>query len=150
MSHVRKQIRDALKARLTGLTTTGANVETTRIHSFVEEDAALPGLVIFPDVEEILEPSEDLEIGSQHRILNIIVQGYEQAVSDMEDTLDLIAEEVETAVFTDQFFGGLVHSTDLVGTEIDIMPGASAPLGVVTLSFRLSYMTREGAPGTSI
>lgn len=152
MAHVRKQIRDALKTKLTGLTTTGANVETGRIHSFVEEHATLPGLVIFLDEEEVTEPSEETEIGTQERAVFAYVQGYEQAKSGMENTLDLMAEEVEVAFLsgTHRYLGGLVHNADLVTTEIDMVPGASQPLGVVTMRFKIVYFTREGAPGTAL
>lgn len=151
MAHVRQQIREAIAARLTGLTTTGANVFTSRVNPFLEEGAQLPGLAIFTGDEEIIEPDETTEIGTQHRMLETYVQGYAQALTaDLEDTLDNIASEVEVAMFSDAFLGNLLIANELANTVIDIEPGATKPVGVVTLIFRMAYYTREGTPETAL
>ena len=51
MSHVRKQIRDAVVTALTGLSTTGSRVYKSRIYPL--ETGKLPGLAIYTKSEEI-------------------------------------------------------------------------------------------------
>lgn len=151
MAHVKEQIRKSFVTRLTGLTTTGANVESNRVHPFLAEDATLPGLVIYTSEEEILEPDEGIEIGTQHRILQVIVEGYVDGLKPtLEDILDDITKEVEVAVFTDPFFSNLAMACDLIAVNTDIIPGAAKPVGMVENIFRVQYMTREGAPETSL
>lgn len=150
MSHVRTQIKTALKTRLTGLTTTGAKIESSRVHPFLEEDAPLPALVVFMGDEEIGD-SEEAELGTQERIVDAIVVGFAQAtVASLETTLDTIAAEVETAIYSDQFFNNLAKSTELISTTINIEPGANKPIGTIELIFRIEYFTREGAPEVAI
>ena len=89
MAHVRKQIRDALAALLTGLATTGGNVFTHALYPL--EAAGLPGLNIATPSETI----EDASRTTQGRELTATVEGYASAVGQMADTLDTIAAEVE-------------------------------------------------------
>jgi hypothetical protein len=144
MAHVRQQIRDALAALLTGLTTTGANVFTHGLYPF--DAAGLPGL-------NIATPSENLEDaarGTQGRELTATVEGYASAAGQMADVLDTIAAEVETQVQTDPTLGGLCHQLQLTGTELELSGEAHQPVGMLTLTFTTYYQTAPGAPETSI
>ncbi len=145
MSHVRKQIRDAVKTVLTGLTTTGTNVFSSRIHPFFSDGAELPGLCLYTSTEEV-ENSEDDLSHIQTRSVLVVVEGYEVATGAIEDTLDTIAAEVETALMADQFLNKLSHGIDLVGTEIEITGEAEKPVGVIVMIYRVYYLTDEGAP----
>lgn len=148
MPHVRKQIRDAITTALTGLTTTGANVFSGRVHPFHNEGAELPGLCVYTTSEEILNEAEDSLSHIQSRGCLFVIEGYCSAASTdtVEDTLDLISSEVEAAMFTDQFFGGLAHGVDLVGTDTDINAEGNDPLGVIMMVFKIIYLTGEGLP----
>src|SRR5574343_361509 len=94
-NHVHKQIRDAVKTALTGLATTGSRVWANRLQ--VMQDADLPGLRIYADDET----SADLSMhapGISERQLTLVVEAVVKAVSGLDDTLDQIAKEVETAL----------------------------------------------------
>ena len=119
MSHVRKQIRDRAKVLLTGLTTTAARVTANRINPYLSEGAELPGLAIYAMSEEIVNDPDNVS-GEQERNLELVVAGVAAATSSLDDTLDLIAAEVETAIFADQYFNGLSFGTDLDSTEIEL------------------------------
>jgi hypothetical protein len=148
MAHVRKQIRDAVVTRLTGLTTTAANVTASRVHPYLQEDAPLPALAIYTTEEQSY--SDEIEMGSQRRELILVVEGYAQATSAVEDTLDTIASEVETAIYTDQSFSGLVLDTTLDSSNVEMSDEAGHLVGTITINFRLAYMTREGSPETAL
>ena len=152
MPHVRKQIRDAITTALTGLTTTGTNVFSGRVHPFHNEGAQLPGLCIYTTSEEVLNEDEDALSHIQQRGCLYVVEGYASAASpdSLEDTLDLISSQVEAAMFADQFFGGIAHGVDLVGTDIDINGEGNDPLGVIMMVFKIIYLTGEGSPDSPL
>ena len=150
MSHVRQQIRDRAETVLTGLTTTGDNVFASRIYPFQEDDTDLPGLCIYTESEEVRNDDEDTVSGVQVRSMLLVVEGYSILTTGLDDKLDTIAAEVETAIFADQYFNSLAHGTDLVGIETDISADAEKPVGVVRLIFRVYYLTTEGAPETAL
>ena len=145
---MRQQIREAFKARLTGLTTTGANVVTSKLHPYLQEDADLPGLAIWTDIETIRANEEDTEQGTQHRTLSVVVEGVagKTATKSVDDILDDIAEEVETAIYTDPLFNRLIIDCVLEQTESDLSGETKINVGIITMTFRVEYLTREGSP----
>lgn len=150
MSHVRKQIRDRAKTVLTGLTTAGTNVFDSRIHPFLHDGAELPGLCLYTSTEEIENSDEDTISHVQTRSLLLVIEGYVAATSAIDDTLDTISAEVETALFADQFLNGLAHGIDLVGSDKELTDGAEQLVGIITMIYRVYYLTYEGAPETAL
>lgn len=147
--HVRQQIREAAATALTGLVTTGTNVKQSRVYPL--QDADLPGLRIFTTEEES-EPAT-LGRGSSRgfeRNLNLMVEGVTKATANLDDTLDLIAKEVEVALAADVTLGGKCRDLWLSGTEIDLGGDGEKPLGIIKMTFRVDYFTTQGAPDVSI
>lgn len=142
MSHARETIRDAVVTAVTGLTTTGTRVYPSRVYPF--DDDNLPGLLVFTSYEEIDEEEGKLA-QLQFRNQTVIVEGYDKLSAGLDDKLDDIAEEVETAMFAVGF-----NTIDLLSTETDFEDGIEQPVGKITLTFRLQYLTAEGAPGTAL
>jgi len=151
MTHVREQIRTRAVSVLTGLATTGANVFPSRVHPFHKDGTELPGLAVYTMSEEIENEEGDALSHIQNRSVLLTVEGYvsTQDPEALEKLLDDIAEEVETAIFADQFFTGLAIGTDLMGTESGLSEEAEKPVGVIILIFRVIYLTNEGEPGTA-
>ena len=147
MSHARQQIRDKVVSLVTGLTTTGANVFASRVYPL--QDGELPGLCVFTRAEEVDEEQGKVE-RLQHRGVFISVVGYDKLIAGLDDNLDTIAAEVETAVFADRFMSGLIVSLDLVSTDIEIDTESEKPVGEITLTFLAQYLTQEAAPETAI
>lgn len=147
MTHARKQIRDAIVSALTGLVTTGANVFPSRITPVSENK--LPALLIYTSEEA----SEPLSMGDPRkfgRTVVVEVQGIVQAGEDCDDKLDLVASEVEVAMYADPEFGGLVEDTRLVSTDMDFTDKAKIHLGRITLKYEIDYNTVEGSPDTAV
>lgn len=146
MAHVRKQIRDALETLLTGLTTTGSNVEANRVYE-VQSDK-LPALNIIVGEEDI---SRDTQGGTLQRFAVVVVECYAAATTGLDDTLDQIVAEVETAVGSDPLLGGLLnHPMDITGLEPDLDGEATANAGILSLEFSAGYRTARTNPETSI
>ena len=118
MSHVRQQIREAFGTACSGLSTTGTNVFQTRVYPL--ETGALPGLCIYTTSESISDVVG--EIGGAARLvsraLSVRVEGYARAASNLDDTLDTISAEVETAVANSSTIDGLITDMELSSTDV--------------------------------
>ena len=86
MAHARTQIRNAVVAALTGLSTTGARVHASRMRP----TDALPALLITTDAEVIEQGAQR----RQMRTMDIVVRGLAKGGDGVDDTLDQIALEV--------------------------------------------------------
>ena len=147
MAHVRKTIREYFGTQLTGLTTTGANAFESRVYPM--QSAKLPAILIYTTTES----SEEQAFSSkrvQNRLLSVEVQGFVRAISNFDDTLDLIAKEVEVAILDDPTLGGLAINTELTSTQADYSGEGEQPVGTIRLTFDVQYRTETGQPETAI
>ena len=146
MAHVRKQIRDNIVTTITGLATTGSNVYRTRVYPLA--DAKLPGLAVFTDSEEI-EPSTITPPRTQMRTLTVRIEAFVKGVSNFDDQLDTISEEVEEALAAVITRGGLAQDTRNIGFEADFSGEGDQPVGVGRISVSVDYVTIENDVGTA-
>ena len=147
MSHVRQQIREYFETQLTGLTTTGANVYASRVYQL--SGAKLPALLIYTQSESVSEVSFS-QRKVQERMLEVVVEGYVRAVSNFDDTIDLIAKEVEVAVLDSTDLGGLAINTELSSVDSDYSGEAEQPVATIRMTFDVQYRTETGQPETAI
>ena len=109
-NHLRRQIRERVATILTGLSSTGNNVFQS--HECPLENDDLPSLCIYTRYEEI-------EIGVTgdprvyHSTMILIVDGYAQTFSNLDDQLDQIGIEVQVAMTEDIDTNNLVKDTYL-------------------------------------
>tara|TARA_Y100000114_G_scaffold100147_1_gene93328 strand:- start:3758 stop:4201 length:444 start_codon:yes stop_codon:yes gene_type:complete len=147
VAHVRKLIRDNITSTLTGLTTTGSNVFQTRFYPIAE--AKLPALAIYTK-------SEDTEYGTlktprtQIRTLDVTVEAYVAGNTNVDNTLDTIAVEVEEALFTDLTRGGNAKETRINSFEADFSGDGENPVGVGRFSVEVIYVTLENDVETAV
>jgi len=144
--HARQQIREAIATLVTGLSTTGATVYQSRVYPI----DTLPSLSVYSLNEEVEDTQQN---GAQTRVLTVVIEGRVKAVSNYDDTLDTIAEEVETAIMADQFLSALsadVKLTELQETTIELYEDLEKPCGVVSLRFHVLYRVNESDPSTLI
>lgn len=145
-NHLRRQIREAAAARVTGLGTTASRVFQMRIYPL--QAAELPGLLVFTNDET----AQRMTLGAPsilERRLELVIEGFAKATSNLDDTLDGIAKEVEVAIAGDHGLGGLAKSTTLRSTAVQMVE-ADQPLGMVRLVFEVVYMARENAPDVAL
>lgn len=139
MSHVRRQIREAVATAVTGLSTTSTRVFQSRVYPL--RDADLPCLLVSTESEEI----EPATIGSiVQRAMEIHVKAVAKANVNLDDTLDQIALEVETAM------AGAIPLAHLSKIDVDMDDALEKPTGVLTLTYRITVFTAAGNPGTLI
>lgn len=146
-NHVRQQIREAAAALLTGLASTGPRVFQSRVYPLHESD--LPALRIYA-TEESAEAATIHNPKLLSRALTLVVECCARAETDLDDTLDTMAKEVETALGNAPTLSGTARDCTLTGTEIDMQGEGDAPLGVARLSFAVLYNTAANAPDTLV
>ncbi len=147
MTHVRTQIRERIVTNVTGLTTTGSNVFESRV--FNVQQSELPALLIYAKSEDTERDASRSSQGLNRNLL-VILEGYAKGTASLDNDLDSIAEQVETALANDQTLNSLAKDCFLVSTEIDFNGEGDVPIGVIRLTFQVLYRTTTVAPGTAI
>ena len=128
---------------ITGLTTTGTRVFQSRVYP----TDTFPCLSVYT----LRESSEQSSIGHNvDRTLELVVEGRAKANSDLDDTLDTIADEVETALFATPDLGVGIKYLALSDTEIELTDDLEKPAGIVRLSFNVMYRVSRTAPDVLI
>ena len=144
MAHQRKTIRDAVITSLTGLSTTGSRVFNSRVYP--NEESKLTCLNVFT----LSEAVELDSVKSTIRSLELVVEGFASANSNIENTLDTIATEVEEALGSDTSLSNTCQSHNITNTEITLANEGSLPIGVVRLVFNVIYRTTQADVETQI
>ena len=151
MSHVREQIRDAVVNAVTYLDLTARRVFRTRVYPMDSE--SLPGICVYTQSETSSPATIGglTSVSTYLRVMLVNIEVYAKASVDLDNTLDDIAVEIETAMATDATLDGLVEDTVLSGTEIDIMGGDSEqPVGVMRLTYNVTYRTTLADPSAAL
>lgn len=99
MTHKAETILDAVVTAVTGLATTGANVERGRAFAV----SAVPSLSVFMGEDQV---DHELSIGQYDRILEVIVEAHVATIGDVEQDLNQIRAEVLAALRADHTLGG--------------------------------------------
>ena len=142
-NHLRRQIRERVATDLTGLTTTGSRVFQTRIFNL--EKSKLPCLLIYSE-EEVAEISAMGNPRTVSRNLSLVVEGYAKATSNLDDTLDQISKEVETAMAGDIKINNLATDSNLQDVSISYSGEGSKPIGVIRFVYLINYRNPENTP----
>lgn len=147
MAHIRKSIRDNVVTTLTGLATTGANVYRTRYYPIAQ--GKLPGLAIYTQTENV-ESATMTRPRTKMRELEVVIEGYAVGITNLDNTLDQISLEVEEAMVTDVTRNGLAKDTELSSVEVEYSGDAEKPVGVVKMTFMVTYATIENDAETAV
>lgn len=146
-NHLRRQIRERVATMLTGLSTTGSNVFQSHVYPL--ENADLPALCIYTQDEEI-------EVGAMgdprvcHSTMTLIVDGYAQTSSNLDDQLDQIGKEVQVAMAGDIDINNLVKDSYLSSVDISYSGEGTSPIGIIRHNYSVLYRYAENAPDSSL
>lgn len=145
--HARRQVREAAVADLTGLATTGSNVFTSRVSPLSESE--MPGMYVM-----LRDERADIEgqaLGKVARTGNLVIEAWAQGGEGLEDTLDGIAAEVETAIYgaTPQL-SGVLQNIGAPTTQVDLPASDdnSRRTGIIRILFPVVYRTALSDPTT--
>jgi hypothetical protein len=147
MTHARDQIRDAVLAAVTGLTTTKKNAFASRVHPVNDND--LPCVLVFTR-EETSEPITMAQPRTMQSTLTVMVEGYVKLTNGYDDKLDKISVEVTKAIYNSTSLRAVVRDIFLSNTAITLIGDVEKPVAVVSMSFTAEYQTKENDPETLV
>lgn len=137
MAHQRQDIRHAVQAQLVGKTAAGSNV--ARMKRTPWKSNQLPGISVYT-LEETVDQARTLP-RELDRTLQLKIEGALVLTDDIDDALDALALEIETAVHEDPTFSEAAADSYLAATDIVIDATAEQPVGSVVLTYRVRYYT---------
>lgn len=143
MSHIRKQIRDAIKPALTGLALTGSRVYVNRVAPVAAVDT--PCLVIQTPDEEL---SNLRLLGPLHyqRTLTITIDAYVSGAT-LDDQLDAVCAQIEPAIANAGALTGLIdYPLTLESVRFEFEDQASPPVAVARMRFTAQTATLAATP----
>ena len=145
MAHVREGIRKAIVTAVTGLTTTSTRVFSGITYDLADKD--LPALIVEVAYDPETVSEEQDEMGPDEiRALPVRITGRAKTKTTILDTLDDIAEQVETAVTGNAPLAALVVDMRLESTQVELSEGAELPVGSVTMEWVAHYLVDRTAP----
>lgn len=143
-THDRQLIREAAKTALLGpdaptthVTSAGARVYETRMVPWRRLE--LPAIAVY-SLEESVE-ANDSAPRELTRTLQLEIVGAVEAGTNVDDALDALALEIETAMNADETLGGTCGDSLLVATEMGVDPDANKPIGMIKLTYEVTYYT---------
>lgn len=141
--HVIKQLRDAVITRVTGLATTGTRVHSYRVNP-LESIGDLPALIVRTVSDEAVESTVHSP-AQYERIVDVTVMAYAAANADLDDTLDVIRKEVETALGNPLLLGGVAIDVQYRGSDFDLTDGERAA-GELQMRFQATIFNVANTP----
>lgn len=142
--HVRRQIREAIATAVTGLAATGARVYQSRVYPV--ESGSLPCLLVYSN-NEASEPATIHPTRLIERTLTVELVAVAKATSDLDDTLDEICKQIETALAMPVAgLATLAKEIHLQETAYELAGTAEKPTGTARLTYAVAYFTAENAP----
>tara|TARA_B100000780_G_scaffold7817_1_gene5747 strand:- start:12581 stop:13018 length:438 start_codon:yes stop_codon:yes gene_type:complete len=142
MAHARQQIREQLATTLTGLTTTAARVFDTRLYSHDQ----LPCLTVFADKDTV--DDEKSNSAKKWHDLVLKIEARAKAKESVEDVIDTICAEIETAIYADTTLNNKVLDIIVEDTQIEYSVEQDQPIALATLTLNAVYRVAPGAPQT--
>lgn len=142
-NHIRRQLREAIAAAVTGLTTTGARVFQARVYPL--QNADLPGLCVFTKSENAARQTTQIP-ALISRTVEILIEGVAKANADLDDTLDLIAQEVEAALGAGLTISGKFVPIVYGGMDVDLSGEGEQPTGMISMRFEAKLLSRANTP----
>lgn len=145
--HPRRLIRDAIVATLTGVTAAGSRVSKTRTEP--SRDDELPIISVYTLGEPVDDKSAQtapLELTRRPRVA-IVARVLDTAAVPVDDAMDAIALEIETAVARNPYLSGTAgeNGAILSSTEIEILSSDNGDpiVGVIRLIYSVTYYTLQ-------
>lgn len=139
--HYRQQIRDALAARLAAAETrAGSNVFTSRARPILEILQKREAVLSVYTADEASKRAQDGYL--LERTLTVSVEAAVGGGDDLDDLLDLLAEQVEAAIDADPTLGNLLSDDmELTTTSSEITSRGNQQVGAFRMDYEAKYLT---------
>ncbi len=147
MPHERQDLRDAVVTQLVAAgMSVGSRVYKTRMGPIRATE--LPAVCVYISDETVDPTSRMTAPREMKRTAKVVVEAYARATEDVDDVLDALALEVETAMDVDLNFDETAFDSVLTSTELGIQMTGDRPMGAVQLTYSVIYHSdsRVAAP----
>jgi hypothetical protein len=139
MPHQRKVIRDAIRALLVGQTVADDRVTATRVLPYRRSE--LPAISIYTLDETVHAESRTTAPRELSRELRLEIAGWVAHGAGMDDAMDALALEIETAMHADPYFGDAAADSILETTTMGVRGEGDSLTGLVTLTYAVTYQS---------
>jgi hypothetical protein len=138
--HQRTVIRRAIRDLLLDTTAAEDRVYTTRMVPLRKAD--LPAISIYALTETVDDESVESSPRELIRELPVVIQGWVTQTEDVDDVMDALALEIETAMHADPYLGEDVASESILeSTTMDVGRMGEREVGMVELTYLVTYLT---------
>jgi hypothetical protein len=141
---IRKTIISLFKNSAFGKSISG-NIYESRVHPI----DIFPAILVYTPNEQVSEYSISFP-RSQTRQLTLVIEAYAKEHADVDKTTDSISLEIEDILSKDHTLGGMVKDMSLSSTETNLSGEGDKPACVATLTYHITYRTKENSPNKLI
>ena len=147
MAHRAEEVMAAIELLVTGLTTTGANIERGRVYPWA--DAQLPAISLYMGADSpINNEQRNMGFYDWQLEIKVVAMCKKTESSGIETTLNLIRSEFTTAIMVDHTLGeSFVIDVIEIGSESPEISGeAEKPAATQQTNFIVNYRRSIGDP----
>lgn len=149
--HERQAIREAVVAQLIGPAPafrTSARDRITKSRMAPIRGSELPAINVYTDGEEVSADSRSTAPRELTRTMVVTIEAWAKYAENVDDVLDDLALEIESAMDRDLNLAGTAFDSKLERTEIGIKLDGDRPMGCVHLEYAVLFHTdlRVAAP----
>jgi hypothetical protein len=140
--HERQAIREAVVSQLVGIAPafrTDARDRVFKSRQSPLRSSELPAINVYTETESNRPGSESTAPRELVRTVVVAIEAWVQATENVDDTLDAIALQIETAMDLDLELSSTAFQSVLTSTEIGITTNSERPMGCVHLEYAVTY-----------
>ena len=141
MSHIRKQVRDAVSAALTAA---GLSVSASRAWPVQREQ--LPLVLVYVREEEL----EPVDMGGGDRALrrrmSVHIEALAEASETVDDDLDALGVQIERALAMDRTLGGVTHDLVPESASLSMDADGERVFGALRMEYIAAACTAMNEP----
>lgn len=144
MPHKRREIRTHIVTLLkAGNTSAGQRVYASKVR---------PGIVTQYPIVAVYTPKEDAKVigANPHhyeRTLELVIECISEDINtDVENKLDLLLNEIEAIIDTDELLIPDVSEIEYTGTIVDLFDAGDKDVASGIIRYNIKYYTVEGVP----
>jgi len=145
MAHERQLLREEIVAQLKGplndRTAAGSRVTKSRQEPLTTDQ--LPAISVYSADETIHESSASTAPRELKRMTRVVIVGWVVASSAVDDALDALALQIETAMDIDHTLDRNASDSILEQTSFEQVLGGERPIGSVALVYSCSFYTQK-------
>ena len=140
MAHYRAEIRQAVCDALGGETAAAERVFPTRVLPF-KKTQTLPVICVYTTKDEVDPDSLATAPRELTRNLTVTIEGWVTGADEdtVDDAMDALALEIETAMAADIYLGETAANSILEATEMEVVQEGDRLRGLVWLDYRVVY-----------